>query len=92
MAQQKEIKVIYKYVIIFFTAICLETIGISGFHFLIEKNFTGMVIMAVLNPLLCLPMNHFSIEAKTFKDRFYVSLAFSLGFGIGVALIRPLIL
>lgn len=82
----------YKLIIIFFTAIALETTGISGFHYLIEKDFVGMVIMAIVNPILCLPMNHFNIECKTFKERFYVSLAFSLGFGLGVALIRPLII
>ena len=48
-----------------------------------------MGLMVFLNPFLCLPMNHFSIEAKSLKDRLWIALAFASGFLIGVLTIRP---
>ena len=51
-----------------------------------------MFLMIFLNPYICLPMNHFNIECKTFKDRFYLATAFACGFGLGVILVRPFIL
>lgn len=82
-------KFIHKLILIFFTAILLEANSISGFNFLINKNWFGMILMVFINPLLCLPMNHFNIEAKTFKERLFIALAFSFGFTIGVITIRP---
>jgi hypothetical protein len=41
---------------------------------------------------MTLPMNHFSIECKSFKERLYIAIAFELGFGIGVITIRPFII
>jgi hypothetical protein len=49
-----------------------------------------MVSMVFINPFLTLPMNHFTIEVKTFTGRFKIALAFALGFSAGVLLIRPL--
>ena len=89
MEKQTEINFIFRLFIVFISAICLEANSIAGFHFLMEKNWYGMFIMAFINPLICLPMNHFNIEAKSFKDRLYIGLAFSLGFGIGIITIRP---
>lgn len=85
-------KLKYKLLIVFVTALALELNSILGFHFLMNKNWVGMFMMAFINPLLCLPMNHFTIECKSFKERVYVSLAFSIGFGIGVITIRPFII
>ena len=82
----------YKLIIVFITALALELNSISGFHYLMQKNWTGMFMMAFINPLLTLPMNHFTIECKTFKDRAYVAIAFAIGFGIGVITIRPFII
>jgi hypothetical protein len=82
----------YKLLIVFITALALELNSISGFHFLMEKNWSGMFMMAFINPLLCLPMNHYTIECKSFKDRAYVAIAFAVGFGIGAITIRPLII
>ena len=82
----------YKLLIVFFTAIALELNSISGFHYLMNKNWMGMFLMAFVNPIISLPMNHFSIECKTFKDRAYIALSFALGFGIGVVTIRPFII
>lgn len=82
----------YKLLIVFFTALALELNSISGFHYLINKNWMGMFLMAFVNPIITLPMNHFSIECKTFKDRAYIALSFAFGFGIGVITIRPFII
>jgi hypothetical protein len=85
-------KLKYKLIIVFITALVLELNSISGFHYLMHKNWTGMFMMAFINPLITLPMNHFSIECKTFKDRAYIAIAFALGFGIGAITIRPFII
>lgn len=79
----------YKLILVFFTAIVLEANSIAGFKFLMDKNWIGMILMVFINPLLCLPMNHFNIEAKSFKERLFIALAFSFGFAIGVITIRP---
>ena len=85
-------KLKYKLMIVFITALALELNSIAGFHYLMQKNWVGMFMMAFVNPIITLPMNHFSIECKTFKERLYIALAFALGFGIGVITIRPLII
>jgi len=85
-------KMKYKLLIVFFTALALELNSIAGFHYLMHKNWTGMFLMAFVNPLMTLPMNHFSIECKSFKERLYIAIAFALGFGIGVITIRPFII
>jgi len=79
----------WKLLIVFLSAIVLEANSIAGFRFLIDKNWVGMVLMVGINPFLCLPMNHYTIEVKTFKQRALIALAFSLGFAVGVATIRP---
>jgi hypothetical protein len=79
----------YKLIIIFVTAILLEANSIAGFRYLMEKNWIGMFMMAFLNPFLCLPLNHFNIEAKCFQDRIWIALAFASGFAIGILTIRP---
>jgi len=79
----------YKLLIIFITAILLEANSIAGFRFLMEKNFVGMFLMVFINPFLCLPLNHYNIEAKNLKERIYIATAFATGFGIGVITIRP---
>jgi hypothetical protein len=78
-----------KLLIIFISAILLEVNSIAGMRFLIDNNYLGMGLMVFLNPIICLPMNHFSIEVETFKERFYIAMAFSTGFTLGVILIRP---
>lgn len=85
-------KLKYKLIIVFITALALELNSISGFHYLMNKNWFGMFMMAFVNPLITLPMNHFSIECKTFKDRAYIAIAFALGFGLGAITIRPFII
>ena len=82
----------WKLLIVFITAICLEANSIAGFKFLMIKNYYGMVLMALINPFLCLPMNHFTIEVKTFFERFLIALAFATGFSLGIIFIRPFIL
>lgn len=79
----------WKLLIIFISAIVLEANSIAGFRFLMDNHWIGMVMMAGINPFLCLPMNHYTIEVKTFKERFLIALAFALGFSIGVITIRP---
>ena len=79
----------WKLLIVFFSAIVLEANSIAGFRFLMDKNWIGMVLMVGINPFLCLPMNHYTIEVKTLKERALIALAFSLGFSVGVATIRP---
>jgi hypothetical protein len=79
----------WKLLIVFLSAIVLEANSIAGFNFLMEKNWYGMVSMVFINPFLSLPMSHFTIEVKTFKGRFYIALAFALGFSAGVLTIRP---
>ena len=54
-----------------------------------DKNWLGMVMMVFINPFLCLPMNHFTIEVKTLKQRFIIALCFASGFACGVLTIRP---
>ena len=85
-------KLKYKLIIVFVTALLLELNSISGFHYLMQKNWIGMFMMAFVNPMISLPMNHFSIECKSLKERFYIALSFALGFGIGVITIRPFII
>lgn len=79
----------WKLLIVFFSAIVLEANSIAGFSFLMNKNWLGMVLMVGINPFLCLPMNHYTIEVKSLKGRFIIATAFSLGFTIGVLTIRP---
>jgi ABC-type Mn2+/Zn2+ transport system permease subunit len=79
----------WKLLIVFVSAIVLEANSIAGLRFLIDKNWIGMVIMVGINPFLCLPMNHYTIEVKTLKQRALIALAFSLGFAVGVITIRP---
>lgn len=78
-----------KLFIIFISAILLEANSIAGMRFLIDNNYLGMAISVFITPFVCLPMNHFTIEVKTFKERFYIAMAFSTGFTLGVILIRP---
>jgi hypothetical protein len=82
----------YKLIIVFVTALALELNSIAGFHYLMEKNWFGMFLMAFVNPIMTLPMNHYNIECKSFKDRLYIAIVFALGFGIGVITIRPFII
>jgi hypothetical protein len=79
----------WKLLVVFVSAIVLEANSIAGFRFLIDKNWMGMVMMVGINPFLCLPMNHYTIEVKTLKQRALIALAFSLGFAVGVITIRP---
>lgn len=79
----------WKLLIVFISAIVLEANSIAGFRFLMDKNWIGMVMMVGINPFLCLPMNHYTIEVKTFKQRALIALAFSTGFIFGVLTIRP---
>ena len=79
----------WKLLIVFVSAIALEANSIASFRFLMDKHWIGMVMMVFVNPFLTLPMNHFTIEVKTFTCRFKIALAFALGFSVGVLLIRP---
>ena len=80
----------WKLLVVFISAIVLEANSIAGFKYLMDKNWIGMVMMVGINPFLCLPMNHYTIEVKTIKQRALIASAFSLGFIIGVLTIRPL--
>lgn len=80
---------VWKLVIIFCSALVLEANGIASFRFLMDKNWIGMALMVFLNPFLCLPMNHYTIQVTTFKQRSIIALAFALGFIVGVLTIRP---
>jgi hypothetical protein len=82
----------WKLLIVFFSAIVLEANSIAGFKFLTHHNWFGMVLMAFINPFLCLPLNHFTIELKNFKQRLLVATAFSIGFVVGILTIRPFFL
>jgi hypothetical protein len=79
----------WKLGIVFASAIVLEANSIAGFKFLMDKNWIGMVMMVGINPFLCLPMNHYTIEVKTLAGRLLIALAFSLGFITGILTIRP---
>ena len=90
MSNKKQFEVEWwKLAIVFFSAIVLEVNSIAGFRFLMDKNWLGMVMMVGINPFLCLPMNHYTIEVKTLKGRLIIASAFSLGFCIAVFTIRP---
>ena len=89
MSEESKLSFKSKLLIIFFSAILLEANSIAGMRFLIDNNYLGMGLMVFLNPIICLPMNHFTIEVKTFKERFYIAMAFSTEFTLGVILIRP---
>lgn len=78
-----------KLLIIFVSAIVLEANSIAGFKYLMDKNWPGMVLMVFMSPFLCLPLNHFTIEVKTFKERLWIASSFATGFAIGVVTIRP---
>jgi ABC-type Mn2+/Zn2+ transport system permease subunit len=89
--KKKESKISFKskLLIIFISAILLEANSIAGMRFLIDNNYLGMAISVFITPFVCLPMNHFTIEVKTLKERFFIAMAFSTGFTLGVILIRP---
>jgi len=78
-----------KLLIIFISAILLEANSIAGMRFLIDNNYVGMAISVFITPFVCLPMNHFTIEVKTLRERIWIACAFSTGFTLGVILIRP---
>lgn len=78
--------------IVFLSAILLEVNSVSGLVFLEKRNYVGMFLMVFINPFITLPMNHFNIECKSFKERVWLATAFGLGFGAGVIFIRPFIL
>lgn len=80
---------VWKLLVIFFSAIILEANGIASFRYLVDKNWLGMVFMVFINPFLCLPLNHYTIEVKTIKQRAIIAFAFASGFAIGVITIRP---
>ncbi len=88
MAQNNTLKW-WKLLIVFLSAILLEANSIASFRFLMDKNWIGMAMMVGINPFITLPMNHFSIEVKTLKERALIALAFCLGFVFGVITIRP---
>lgn len=79
----------WKLLVVFFSAVAIEANSIASFTFLMDKHWIGMVSMVFINPFLCLPMNHFTIEVKTFTGRLKIALAFALGFTVGVLVIRP---
>jgi hypothetical protein len=79
----------WKLLVVFVSAIVLEANSIAGLRFLMDKNWIGMVMMVGINPFLCLPMNHYTIEVKTFKQRVLIATAFSTGFIVGILTIRP---
>jgi hypothetical protein len=79
----------WKLLIVFISAIVLEANSIAGFRFLMDDHWIGMVLMAGINPFLCLPMNHYTIEVKTLKGRAIIATAFSTGFVVGILTIRP---
>ena len=79
----------FKLFITFFCAVLLEANSIAGLRFLIENNYIGMSIMVFINPLISLPLSHWTIEADSLKVRLYIALAFATGFTVGVMLIRP---
>ena len=82
----------YRLLIVFICALFIEITAVYGFIFLEQRNYIGMFFMVFLNPYICLPMNHFNVECKTFTDRFYLATAFAFGFGLGVVFVRPFIL
>lgn len=79
----------WKLLIVFLSAILLQANSIVAFRFLMDKNWFGMAVVVGLGPFLSLPMNHFSIEVKTLKERALIAFAFCLGFMVGVIIIRP---
>ena len=76
-------------IIVFITAVLLDANSIASFRFLMDKNWIGMFMVVFINPFLCLPMNHYNIEAKSLRDRIYIAMAFASGSGFGVITIRP---
>jgi ABC-type Mn2+/Zn2+ transport system permease subunit len=80
---------VWKLLIIFFSALILEANGIASFRYLVDKNWLGMILMVFINPFLCLPLNHYTIEVKTIKQRAIIAFAFASGFAVGVITIRP---
>jgi hypothetical protein len=79
----------WKLLLVFVSAIVLEANSIAGFKYLMDKNWIGMAMMVGINPIICLPMNHYTIQVKSFKQRLLIALAFSFGFVVGVIAIRP---
>lgn len=82
-----KIKVI---IITFITAMILEIISINAFTSLINKDWMLMCFVAFIGPFICLPLTHFNIEAKSFKERLFITLIYSLGYVAGIIIIRPL--
>ena len=79
----------WKLLLVFISALLLEANSVAGFRYLMDKNWFGMVLMVGVNPFLSLPMNHFSIQQKTFGQRALIAFTFSCGFIVGVLTIRP---
>jgi ABC-type Mn2+/Zn2+ transport system permease subunit len=74
---------LWKLSLTFLSAVMLEITGVARIRFLVDRNSFGMAFMVFLNPFLCLLMSHYTIEAKTIKQRTLIAFAFALGFSAG---------
>jgi len=88
----KKISFKYQLIVVVITSIVLEMISISSFVAIQERNYPVMLLCAFIGPFTGLPMSHFCIEATGFKERFLITAMFSVGYCLGIYIIRPFIL
>jgi len=73
----------FKYIIIFLSALILEIGSTFYISNVAERNLSGMAMFAFLGPLLNLPFIGFIVESKKWKDRIAISITQSMGYTIG---------
>ena len=73
----------FKYIIIFFTALILEIGSTFYISNVADKNLLGMITFAFIGPFLSLPFVGYIVESKTWKDRIKISITQAIGYTIG---------
>ncbi len=75
-----------KYSIIFISALALEVGSTMYISSVSEKAIHSTALWAFLGPFIALPFAGYVADEKTWKGRFYLALASSVGYTIGALL------
>jgi hypothetical protein len=72
-----------KYAIIFISALALEIGSTMYIYSVSNKDMYATMLWAFLGPFIALPFAGYVADEKTWRGRFYLALASSLGYCIG---------
>ena len=75
-----------KYLIIFISALALEVGSTMYISSVSEKAIYSTALWAFLGPFIALPFAGYVADEKTWRGRFYLALASSVGYTIGALL------